>query len=341
MTSKCIGLTAGLLSVLCAQATAQSSTSPGSIVGDRQIPVLAYDSVHDRLLLYGGALTRRTPDGDAIDPDPRTLAWDGRSWSVVAQTGPRSRDEAAYGFDPLDAALYLFGGRGNATLSDTTGIRIAFRETWRFAGNRWTLVDSMGPQPRSSPLGAYNAARRKLVVFGGALGSRGGRGVLATDTWEWDGKQWQRFDVPGPTGRTGHIMAYDAHNKLVIVHGGVRSVDRVALTDTWAWNGESWRLLTMEGPRSIFGAASTAPDSGIVLFGGHTLQGPTRGTWQWDGKTWRNITTEGPAARTFNAMTMDTRRKRVYLLGGTSENQPGTALTDLWYLESGKWVRVY
>ncbi len=296
--------------------------------------MFVYDSIADRFLLYGGLLS---PGLDDIDP--KTYALRNGRWSVVAETGPRSRDDVAFAHDPQTNAIIMFGGRGRPQPGgDRPG---TYRETWRFDGSRWALLDTAGPNGRAHPQGAFDASRNRFVVFGGADGPRA-NGPVTTDTWEWDGTKWTRFDVPGPPGRTGHVMAYDRATKTVIVHGGVRSADRVALTDTWAWDGERWRLLTMEGPRTIFGAAASAPDTGIVVFGGHTLGGKSTATWHWDGKSWNKVASDGPPARIFNALATDTRRKRVYLLGGG--DNPGSGWkthNDLWYLDLRKgWVKI-
>ena len=309
-----------------------SAQDPG-VPRDRQIPLFVYDSVGDRLLLYGGLL-----GPNQTDIDPKTYAWRDGRWSVVAQVGPRSRDDVAFGLDPRTSSVIMFGGRGRPVPNDLPG---AYRETWRFDGSAWTLLDTLGPNGRAHPQGAFDVSRGRFVVFGGADGSRA-NGPVTTDTWEWDGARWTRFEVPGPPGRTGHVMAYDRAAKVVIVHGGVRNADRVALTDTWAWNGERWRLLTMEGPRTIFGAAASAPDSGIVVFGGHTLGGKSNATWLWNGKSWTKVASDGPPARIFNALATDTRRRRVYMLGGGDNPGDGwRTYNDMWYLDASmRWVRV-
>ena len=302
---------------------------------DRQLPVFVYDSVGDRLLLYGGLL-----GPNLEDIDPKTYAWRDGRWSVIAQTGPRSRDDIAYGLDPRASTVVMFGGRGRPVPGGRPG---AYRETWRFDGTRWALLDTLGPNGRAHSQGAFDVVRNRFVVFGGADGAHA-NGPVTTDTWEWDGAKWTRFDTPGPPGRTGHVMAYDRAMKVVIVHGGVRNADRVALTDTWAWDGERWRLLTMEGPRTIFGAAASAPDRGIIVFGGHTLDGKSNATWYWNGKAWRRVATEGPApaARIFNALATDTRRRRVYMLGGGDNTGDGwRTYNDMWYLDADlRWVQL-
>jgi hypothetical protein len=318
---------------------AQTASAPGTRVAG----LVAFDPKHDRIVVYGGMLFG--PNANPLDADPRTYAWDGRSWSVIAQTGPRSRDEIAYGVDPRDGSIILVNGRGQGdpppagTPGPPVRQRIPFRETWTFNGATWARLDTLGPEGGASPQAAFDVARGRLVFFGGAIGNSG-RGALQLATWEWDGKGWKRFDVPGPPGRTGHVMAYDAKSHRVIMHGGVRSADRTPLTDTWAWDGKTWKLLTPSGPRTIFGAAASDPDSGIVIFGGHQMGSATDDTFYWNGSAWSTIAAKGPSARTFNGMTTDVGRKRVYVYGGSAE-AGGASLGDLWYLENHKiWVKV-
>ena len=297
----------------------------------RAAPVFVYDSIHDRLVLFGGS-----------GPSPHaelTYAWMNDRWSVIARTGPQARDEVAFGSASHDGSIVMFGGRGFGTSTPTNPFgRVPFRDTWRFDGSRWTLEDTAGLEARPGAQGAYDPERRRFVVFGGTPDRTTS---LANDTWEWDGRRWTRFDTPGPPGRKGHAMAYDATAHAVIVHGGVR--DGVALTDTWAWNGTQWTLLTMEGPRSVFGAAAMRPAGGVVLFGGHTMPGMSTETWHLSGKQWKAVASSGPPPRTFNALATDARRGRIYMIGGIGRvNGEDRILNDLWYLDSaGTWVQVY
>jgi hypothetical protein len=347
-------LVAGLaMSAPCMQAGAQTVTIDSSRTrtacitntsepGSRVAGLFVFDSLRDRLIVYGGVLNSCDPSVDRTDADPRTYARAGDRWSIVASQGPRSRDEVSYGYDPRDGSIVMFGGRGQSAERDARGMlaRVPFSDTWRFDGTRWTLVDTLAPPMRVGAQGAFDVARGRFVLFGGVQGTVTGRdAVYNTDTWEWDGRRWSRFDVPSPPGRTGHMVAYDAHARMVIVHGGVRSADGgVALTDTWGWTGERWRLLTMEGPRARFVAAATALDSGIVLFGPGARDAPAS-TWQWNGRSWQVIATGGPSPRTFNHMTTDHARKRIFMMGGMAASG---LPRDLWILDAQhRWTQVY
>ena len=313
-------------------------TEPGARVAGLYV----FDALRNRHVVYGGVLSSCDRTVDPTDADPRTYVRSGERWSVASTTGPRSRDEVASAYDSRDGSIIFFGGRGQDTARDTRGLpkRIPFRETWRFDGTRWHLVDTLGPESRTGAQAAFDPDRGRFVLFGGVVGNGGGRdAVYTSDTWEFDGTSWKRFDVPAPVGRTGHVMAYDPVAKTVVMHGGVRSVDGgIPLTDTWSWNGTRWRLLTMEGPRTIFGAATTALDSGIVIFGGHRMDGNVTETWHWNGLRWQAIATGGPPARSFNHMTTDHRGKRIYMMGGMDSG----VLADLWVLDERRvWRKVY
>jgi hypothetical protein len=72
----------------------------------------------------------------------------------------------------------------------------------------------------------YDAARGRVVLFGGFDGSRLG------DTWEWDGTTWSEISHPvSPSARSSHAMAYDAARGRVILFGGLDGSLR--LGDTW------------------------------------------------------------------------------------------------------------
>jgi hypothetical protein len=318
--------------------TIEETTSQGTQPRDRQLPVFVFDSLRDRLVLFGGLV-----NPDVADVDPRTYAFADGRWSVIAEKGPHSRDDVAFGYIPKTGGMVFFGGRGRITHRDSANrtMRTAFRETWHFDGMQWALADTLGPNARSHPQGAYDPVRDRFVVFGGETGF-GANESLAIGTWEWDGARWQRFDVPGPGSRRGHVMAYDAQARVVVLHGGTGGSANSPLTDTWAWDGRGWRQLASDGPRAIYGAATTAPVGGIVLFGGHTGAQVSPETWYWSGERWSTLVAEGPTPRIFNALATDVRRKRTYSYGGSARRPSGESATfnDLWYFDwvARKWM---
>ena len=56
-------------------------------------------------------------------------------------------------------------------------------------GEGWRQAAAAGPTPRSGHAMAYDAGRRRVVLYGG--GSFDGRTVTRhEDLWEWDGARW-------------------------------------------------------------------------------------------------------------------------------------------------------
>ena len=101
------------------------------------------------------------------------------------------------------------------------------------------------PAPTHLEAVAFDAARRRLVLFGGA------RLVDSTwtdqnETWEWDGRRWHAMPplTDAPAARRGHALAYDPGERRVVLVGGVRtragSTSDDAFDDTWTYDGQQW-----------------------------------------------------------------------------------------------------
>lgn len=79
----------------------------------------------------------------------------------------------------------------------------------------------MDAAARASASMVTDFARSRVVLFGG----------IDTDAavWEWDGTQWHRRDLPGPSGRREPAMAYDSDRGAVLLFSGDQ------LRDTWLY----------------------------------------------------------------------------------------------------------
>jgi hypothetical protein len=103
----------------------------------------------------------------------------------------------------------LFGGfDGTNSLNDT----------WEWDGQNWKQCSpTTSPPARSSHGMAYDAARQRVVLFGG---HQGGVSYLK-DTWEWDGQNWNQCKpATSPPARGGHPMACDLARGSVVMFGG-------------------------------------------------------------------------------------------------------------------------
>jgi hypothetical protein len=75
----------------------------------------------------------------------------------------------------------------------------------------WTQRQDVGPSKRAGHAMAYDSARARVVLFGGAD---------LRDTWEWDGQIWIQVSNIGPSPRVNHAMAYDAARQRMVLFGG-------------------------------------------------------------------------------------------------------------------------
>lgn len=146
---------------------------------------IGYDSIRKKVVLFGGMnITGKSHS--------ETWTWDGKTWTKLAldeSASPSRRYRHRMTFDSHTGGMVLFGGLLPKRAPAETG------DTWIFDGVRWTEVKAAGPTPeaRNSQVMAYDPARRKVVLYGGASFD-GKKGTIYQDTWEWDGQKWQRVD---------------------------------------------------------------------------------------------------------------------------------------------------
>ncbi len=122
----------------------------------RATHAMTFDVAAQRVLLFGGL--GAPPAGAALGD---TWAWDGAVWTEVAHFGPPA--VAAASADCDGHTVLLFGG-GIATSSPI----VPLGTTWQWNGQHWTERQDMGPQARMAAGLAFDAARSRYVLFGGA-----------------------------------------------------------------------------------------------------------------------------------------------------------------------------
>ncbi|HSO38106.1 MAG TPA: hypothetical protein VLT33_36510 [Labilithrix sp.] len=218
----------------------------------RQSPGLAYDSARHVIRLFAGS--NGTDDPWEWDGGP---AW--RSSGSSAST-PDIRYSTVMTYDRARDVLVLFGGL-HAGPTDTDN-----PETWEWsaAGGFVKRTPALSPPPRHANVLVYDAARSRVVVFGGSDGSS------RNDTWEWDGTGWAERTPPlSPPARRAACAAYDSVRKVTVVFGGRPEGTTSALDDTWEWDGKTWQRGAMGPPgRSSCAMAFDSTRNAVVMFGG-------------------------------------------------------------------------
>jgi hypothetical protein len=116
---------------------------------------LLFDPVRGKMIAFGGSSTGNT------SPSPGTWEFDGAQWTLITTEGPSARFpfNKAFVWDGHRNVGVLFGG----VASPSTW----FDDTWEWDGVQWKQVNVPGPGRRGMHAMAYDAKRRKVVLFGG------------------------------------------------------------------------------------------------------------------------------------------------------------------------------
>lgn len=221
-------------------------------------PALAYDSQRQVTMMFGG----REPDDFNTESD-KTYEWNGTFWILRFVSGPPARHHASLAYDPVRHRMVLFGGATGQFSS-----RSLFKgDTWEFDGTAWSLRASTGPSPRAGAMMSYDAARGRMVLFGGGTST-----TSYQDTWEWDGTTWNQRASTGPPPRSLAAMAFDPLRARMVLFGGFeRYVGGAALGDTWDWDGATatWTRTSLGGspPQPSVGMCWDAARNRMLLRG--------------------------------------------------------------------------
>ena len=191
-------------------------------------------------------------------------------------------------YDEARHQLLLFGGTG-AEGTDPGGDR---NSTWTWNGTAWTRLSTTGPSPRYLASMAYDAARQRVVLYGGQTGVFPNITVLR-DTWEWDGASWTRRATDGPTTRVHVAIAYDRARERVVLYGGFNQAEG-EIRDVWEWDGGVWALRGSNA--DVVGVAAGYDEKAAVLYLFSVI--PTTQTVvtdTWDGTTLTRTAIAGPS----------------------------------------------
>ncbi len=222
---------------------------------------MVYDSVRARTVLYGGAFTDEHWEYDGID-------WQRRTFAVQ----PEARSWHAMAFDAARGRIVLFGGVPTCLC----GVLL---DTWEFDGTVWQpRVPVAMPQGRRGHVMAYDALRRRTVMYGGFLSSSWFQpppGQFLDETFEWDGVDWREITAtPRPPARLGAAFAFDSVRGVSVLFGGYcmpALFSGTAMNDTWEFGAAGWTQVAAATPPAARCGASLCFDAvrgRLLLFGG-------------------------------------------------------------------------
>lgn len=290
---------------------------------ERAHHALIYDESNECVLLTAGSTPVNSGQSYIFYND--LWCFDGNQWTKMGVAGDE-RSGVTLAYDSKRKKIYSFGGYANGnSLND---LRV-------LEGNQWKTIAILPEMKASEPGLVYDAARDRLVLFGGSAG----RGKVNNETWEWDGTAWIKFNGTSPEGRQAFTMIYDTKRKKTVLYGGMGTESDSVFDDTWEYDGIKWSKVADIGPgaRSSAGFAYDEKRGMFLIFGGYN-KSTLADTWGWDGKRWKKLADSGPSARVMGFMAYHKKRDRIILFGG----RPGwpNDANDTWEWNGTQWREI-
>lgn len=259
--------------------------------------VAVFDAARGRLVVWGGdrgVPVMCFPSPDYVDElwlyDAACAAWS----RVDAAGGPGARARASAVLDPSRDRMLVFGGRRPLG----GGRYELFGDLWALDLETlsWSEVPVAGdaPEGRANATLVLDAARDRLVLFGGNLSGDGASFRPMNDTWAFDlaSGGWQQIASGGtaPDRRLFHAAAVTADGSRMIVVGGgdANAFTGPFLDDAWSLDlaSDSWSAIAVSGERPLarISAQLVASGDGVVLIFGHDdgVLGNTNDVWRLD-----------------------------------------------------------
>ncbi|MFT3698509.1 MAG: hypothetical protein QM831_35520 [Kofleriaceae bacterium] len=238
-------------------------------------PSQTYDLARDQVIQFGGE--------DSVDYDT-TWTWSPSSWTKSSAKGPPGRAGAAFAYDMGRKKSVLFGG------SAATVEAIYYDDTWEWDGAAWTQkMPAHSPSSRYTAQLFYDPTSKQVVLFGGVAppDDQNDTGFY-TDTWAWDGSDWNQLMPHGaPQATYGGQGVWNPRRQSYTLFSSEANVDNGAPAATWEWKHGDWSPIPIDGnPPAQRGGAVTmiSHDGSMQFFSGYRLLGRETDSWEltWD-----------------------------------------------------------
>ena len=212
----------------------------GEVPSARARHALVYDSVTDKVILFGGEVgfldaAHAFNDLWAYDPVANT-------WTELKPAGdvPPARALHALAYDSDSGKVILSGGR----VLIGSGENQSFEDLWAYdpAANTWTELDPAGGDQPTGLCGhamTYDDSQGKVILFGGP-----GWPDFTSHLWAYDpaANTWTDLKPAGnvPSARVWAALVYNPDSGAIILFGGLKegSSGSDVLNDTWSYGGQ-------------------------------------------------------------------------------------------------------
>jgi hypothetical protein len=257
-----------------------------------------YDSVHDRMTIFGGFYKTTTLSDTFVLTFANGIGGT-PSWTKITPTGtaPTLGYHTAV-YDSSANAMYVFAGSSSAKKLAADDHAFILRNANGSGTSAWTRG---GPATRYAQSMFYDSVSNGMFVF---AGQHALTNTNFNDYWELNGAigsnnlNWVSVVVSGthPANRGGHIGIYDSGSNRLMVFGGAKGFPAPCANDYWV----------MTGANNVVGAKPT-----------------------WISKT---IAGTLPAARSHHTGVYDPTTNRLIVFGGF--NCQSAYFNDVWVLSN-------
>ena len=252
--------------------------------------------------------------------------------------GPSARTETRMAYNARTSHTILFGGTTTADIA--TGLTTDLADTWEFTGFHWVQrYPFHSPTGRGAHAMVYDSKRDRIVLFGG----RNGKTQL-NDTWAYHDDDWTRLETAdSPSVRLLPGAAYDAKRDRIVLFGGSQVSEdgktTTYLQDTWEFDGTNW-IKRNDGPavRKPILVYDAARDQ-VLMLGINDKTETQMYAYDAVSSTWNQLhPATMPECVNEGAVTFDTRRNVVQVVGGICSGSTNTELLYEW--DGTNWTKV-
>lgn len=301
----------------------------------RSAHAMSYDSLRDRIMLFGGRYQTGTGSDRKLNFLGDTWVYENGDWRELAlDPAPSPRHLSSMAYDPIRDRTILYGG---TTLASDGETAVVLADTWEFDGTRWTRVNNDQVKV-GNPALVYDAARDQMILLGTDTEFKPHmyRYDPAAKTWN-EIKPEKMIDCVNDAA-----VVYHSASQSLLAIGGVCAVTDSFTAKTWQYDGTNWNEVKTVTAVSRTTGSAMAFDSmreTAVFYGGteHLDSAPrsltllfSRGNWHFA------ILQTRPSPRSLFGFSSDPDRNTVWLLGGVGEYNNVYA-ADLWGYRNGQW----
>lgn len=340
----------------------------------RHLHAMAYDSVRDRVVVFGGS--RRNAADTAFEPAYDTWEFDGTTWTKIAIENEPKVNVPQLVYDAARNQILLMGT--NETFTTLMYAYEPNNRTWR------QITAEKMPACVNDAALTYRARTGTVILIGGVCSLT----TSTTDqTWEWNGTNWAEVTTNNLGRGIAQAIAYDSLRDTIVAFGGFSAFNPIPRSFTSYFTSNTWRVSFTQSrpePRSLHSFETDPVNKTVWMFGGLNefataftaeLWGYRNGQWfsnfvtgapldcttpvsawdanrsklvvicggqgvfEWDGKAWTapEARDDRPDARRFPAAVYDETLKKVVLFGGYDN---ANFRNDTWTWDGTTWVEI-